>query len=71
MKIKETTFQMGNDFNAIMECEHCENTQELKSGYHDGYYHNNVIPAMTCKACGLNRAGENPEEKNDNGFKPA
>lgn len=69
MKIKTIVSEMGNDFVAIMECEHCEGTQNLTSGYHDGYYHSKVIPAMTCKACGLNRAGESPEVKNDTGSK--
>lgn len=58
MKIKTITFELGNDFNAIMECEHCGSTQENKSGYHDNYYHTRVIPAMHCNGCGKNRAGE-------------
>ena len=69
MKIQKITFQMGNDFYAVMECEHCGGTQELKSGYHDAFYHNHVIPAITCKNCGLNQSGENPFEKNDNGLR--
>jgi len=51
MKIKEYTFQMRNDFYAIMQCEHCGHEQENKKGYNDGYYHNNVIPNMKCKKC--------------------
>lgn len=57
MKIKNVTWQMRNDFYAIMECEHCGNTQELKSGYDDDFYHQKVIPAMKCKKCGKDRAG--------------
>ena len=68
MEIKKVTFNMGNDFAAIMVCEHCESTQELNSGYNDDNYHCRVIPAMTCKSCGKNRAGEVPVVKNDNGF---
>lgn len=68
MKIKEITFQMGNDFSAIMVCEHCGHTGELTRGYNDGYYHSRVIPAMTCKACGKNRAGE--AEHTDSGVSP-
>ena len=57
MKIKKITSQHRRDFTAIMECEHCGNTQELTSGYDDEYYHNNVIPKMKCKKCGKT-AGE-------------
>lgn len=49
-----------NDFYAIMECEHCGHTQENKTGYDDDYYHNSVIPAMKCKACG-NDSKEYPQ----------
>jgi transcription elongation factor Elf1 len=57
MKIKQITSEYRNDFSADMECEHCGHVQQLTSGYHDNYYHTQVIPAMFCKACGLNRAG--------------
>lgn len=66
MKIKTLTFEMGNDFSADMECEHCGVTQKLSSGYNDSFYHQRVIPSMTCKTCGKNRAGIVPESKNDN-----
>lgn len=52
MFIKEKTKQHRRDFEAIMECEHCGNTQDLKSGYDDAYYHNSVIPKMECIKCG-------------------
>ena len=42
----------------MMECEHCESTQKLTTGYDDAYYHGRVIPAMACNACKKNRAGE-------------
>lgn len=58
MKIKSIISEYRNDFNAVMECEHCGWQYTLKSGYHDNYYHTSVIPAMTCKACGKNRSGE-------------
>lgn len=57
MKIKEITFEMGNDFYAIMECEHCGHEQKNEAGYNDGFYHTRVIPAMDCKKCGKNREG--------------
>ncbi len=55
MKIKEITSEHRNDFAAIMECEHCGGTQKLTSGYHDNYYHTQVIPAMKCGKCGKKR----------------
>jgi hypothetical protein len=61
MKIIKYTFQHANDFYAIIECEHCLSTQELKSGYHDGYYHNHVLPAIKCKTCGKDRNGHSAE----------
>lgn len=57
MKIQKILSVHRNDFTAIMECEHCGNTLKLISGYDDRYYHDNVIPAMTCKACGKDRQG--------------
>ena len=57
MRIKEFTFESGSDFHAIMICEHCRITQELKSGYHDHNYHLRVIPAIACNRCGKDRAG--------------
>jgi len=57
MKIDKITFEMGRDFYAVMRCEHCDSTQENKAGYHDAYYHNEVIPSMVCETCG--RTGRN------------
>ena len=71
MKIREITFQLGNDFHANLECEHCPSTQSLDGGYNDDYFHKKVVPAITCKACGKNSAGEVPEVKNDLGNVPA
>ena len=69
MRIKEYRSIGGRDFHATMECEHCGGTQELKTGYNDAYYHQHVIPAMTCRRCGRNRAGEIPAEPNAHGLK--
>ena len=52
MKIKEITHQSRRDYTAIMECEHCGNTQIDNGGYDDSYYHKNVIPKMKCVMCG-------------------
>ena len=58
MKIKNFTFEMGNDFKAILTCEHCGAEQKLETGYHDSHYHNRVLPSIACESCGKNRAGE-------------
>jgi hypothetical protein len=68
MNIKKITFESGNDFSAVMECEHCKATQKLTSGYDDNFYHTRVIPAMTCKSCGKDRSGLVPKTKNDSGL---
>ena len=58
MKIKKITWQNRNDFYAILECEHCNNEQELKSGYSDSYYYDKVLPSITCVKCRKDRAGK-------------
>ena len=50
MKIKEIVSQNRRDFTAIYECEHCGATKR-STGYDDGNFHTNVIPAMKCAAC--------------------
>ena len=57
MKISKITFEHRNDFSADMECEHCGAHQKITSGYHDNYYHTQVIPGMFCNECGKNRLG--------------
>jgi C4-type Zn-finger protein len=52
MKILEITSLHRNDFDAVLECEHCGKTQTLKYGYNDANYHNNVLPAVVCLSCG-------------------
>lgn len=70
MRILEYRPIGGRDFHATMECEHCGEKQEITTGYDDAYYHQRVIPEMTCLACGKNRAGEIPAESNAYGMKP-
>lgn len=51
MKIQKIINQHRRDFSAVYECEACGET--LKGiGYDDTNFHQNVIPAMGCKACG-------------------
>ncbi len=57
MRIKEILSEHGRDFTATVECEHCGHTAKLTSGYHDAHYHEHVMPAMRCRNCGKDRAG--------------
>lgn len=57
MFIKEITNQYRNDIYGKIECEHCGHVEKLHGGYDDAYWHNNVLPAKHCSACGKNRAG--------------
>jgi len=60
MKIKNIISRNRRDFHAIYVCEHC--SAEHKSyGYDDAHFHQNVIPNMTCDACG---------EKSPDNFEP-
>lgn len=51
MKIKTITSQSRRDFYAIYECEHCGH-EHKGPGYDDTNFHQNVVPAMYCPACG-------------------
>lgn len=51
MKIKKMISQFRRDFSAILECQFCETTKVLNTGYDDRNYHDNVIPAMKCGHC--------------------
>lgn len=57
MKIKEILYQNRRDFKAVYQCEHCGH-EETDWGYDDANFHNNVIPNMVCKKCGM-KAKEN------------
>ena len=52
MKIRKINNQSRRDFYATYECEHCGHTEDSQ-GYDDPHFHQNVIPAMKCKSCGL------------------
>lgn len=67
MKIHAITSEHRNDFSAILECEHCKHTGELKDGYHDGFYHGSVIPSIICKGCGKNSDGTTTPRPGVNG----
>ena len=57
MYIKEILSKYSGDFTATLKCEHCGNESNLGTGYDDAFYHNRVIPAMYCVACGKNLSG--------------
>ncbi len=52
MKIKKIISQSRRDFRAVFECEHCNHEIE-SGGYDDSNFHENVIPNMKCRECGL------------------
>jgi transcription elongation factor Elf1 len=52
MKIKEINSQIGRDFYADFECEHCGHIEYDMPGYDDANFYQNVIPNMKCKKCG-------------------
>jgi predicted RNA-binding Zn-ribbon protein involved in translation (DUF1610 family) len=56
MKIKRKIRQHRRDFQAVYVCGHCGHEQEAY-GYDDAYFHENVIPAMTCPECGKAEPG--------------
>jgi transposase-like protein len=55
MKIKRITSQHRRDFTAVIVCEGCQHEQELKGGYDDRNYHDNVLPNFKCKKCEKSR----------------
>ena len=57
MKIQKIISQTRRDFTAIYKCEHCGDTH-LGHGYDDSNFHQNVIPAMKCSACGKTAGGD-------------
>lgn len=70
MRIKQRLSQHRNDFTAVLECEFCKGTQRLTTGYDDGFYHQKVIPNISCANCGKSTDGKYPREDgttNNNG----
>lgn len=50
MQIKRYINRNRRDFNAVYQCEHC-GAEEVKSGYDDSYFYQEVIPNMECSEC--------------------
>ncbi len=57
MKIKKIVSQHRRDFQAVYECEHCGH-ENKGGGYDDANFHQNVIPNMACKSCGMKAADD-------------
>jgi phage terminase large subunit GpA-like protein len=57
MKIDTMVWEHRNDFTADLRCEHCGHKQRLTTGYHDNYYHTQVLPKIRCGCCGRDRQG--------------
>lgn len=51
MKIKKILDQSRRDFTAVFVCEHCGFEKKM-NGYDDEFFHEKVIPKMTCDKCG-------------------
>jgi rubrerythrin len=57
MQIKKILSQYRRDFSAVYICEHCNHEYECY-GYDDSYFHENVIPEMSCPSCGKKASDE-------------
>ena len=55
MKINNIFNQYRRDFRADYKCENCGHIEYNKYGYDDTNFHENVIPNMKCKKCGISR----------------
>jgi primosomal protein N' len=65
MRLIKKTSQHRRDFTGILQCEHCDHRQELRQGYDDTYYHQNVIPRIPCGACGKDSPTDAPKTAPD------
>lgn len=61
MQIHDLSGSIGRDLYGKIKCQHCGAVEKLSGGYDDHYWHNSVLPAMHCKSCGKNSAGEMAE----------
>lgn len=57
MIVARVTSSSGNNFSAVLGCEHCGKYANLKYGYDDGFYHSHVIPSLKCPYCSLDSRG--------------
>ena len=61
MELIEITSQHRRDFNGVLKCQFCGHKEELKGGYDDANYHNNVIPTFLCPKCNKSTVTEGDE----------
>lgn len=63
MRIIEVIPLQRSDFEALIQCEHCQNIDYLKGGYNDTNYHKHVLPTkIFCTVCFKNTVGDvNPQ----------
>lgn len=52
VRLIKKTRQHRRDFIGIYRCESCGAEAEVRHGYDDRNFHDNVTPAMTCEECG-------------------
>lgn len=64
MRLKTKITQYRRDFTGLYECEHCGHEQR-RDGYDDTYFHQHVIPNMTCTVCGRKAAATTPKTAPD------
>ena len=58
MRIKKIlSWHHLREFTALFVCEHC-GAEQTVNGYDDQGFHQHVIPAMKCTACGKVGSGE-------------
>ncbi|MGK4186745.1 hypothetical protein AB0X98_00975 [Rothia koreensis] len=50
MHLNKKESQHRRDFVGLFGCEHCGHQQHM-NGYDDTYFHEAVIPTITCHAC--------------------
>ncbi len=68
MRIIEKTWQHRNDFEAILECNHCGSFQTMSNGYDDRNFHVNVLPAIRCRTCEKRGVETLPDGITDPGY---
>lgn len=68
MKLVEMMRIHRNDFEGVLECEHCGSHQLLKYGYDDERFHHQVIPAIKCLKCEKRTTEQIPTGISDPGY---
>jgi RecJ-like exonuclease len=64
VKVKEITETLGKNFWTYLECEYCGAVQKPETGYLDGYYMTEILPALKCRSCGASTLGSAAIENN-------